>query len=70
MKVWKFCEAGSGSLLHRERIDLGDTGAVEPDDIESEIRRHECCVSGGRTARRWQVVGGVTSLVSLVQNEP
>src|SRR3954454_18692755 len=53
-KVWKFCEAGSGSLLHRERIDLGNSGAVETDDIESEIRRHKRCVSGGWTARRRQ----------------
>src|SRR5262245_2388513 len=55
-KVRKFWNAGRGSevVLHREGIDLGNSRAVEADDIESEISRHECCVPRGRRADRGQ----------------
>ena len=61
-QVRKFRNAGreSGVVLHRERIDLGDFGAVEAGDIEPEIRR-----SGTPAARGCQVdtTGAVFSLV-------
>ena len=47
-------------MLHRERIDFGDSGAVEADDIEPKVSRPEWSVPGLVGGR---VVGGVTSRV-------